>query len=500
MQKAPPRIALLLSLALTAALAGGQAPVAQQTSPEVAAIVASALGPSPLEENLRKLTDEVGGRMSGTPAMRRAVAWAREAFRAAGVDRVTTEQFAMPEGWNEGATKLEVLAPVAFAPRAVSLGWSPAAPVGGLETWVLDAGEGGEADFARAGVTARGALLLVHSGLLLTLEDLFGEYIRAPAIIDRAVAAGAAGILWISTREHGLLYRHVNNLRGQVDRLPQALVAREDALRMARYLAAGQAVRARLTMPNRAEGMTVEENVVAEIRGREKHDEVVILGAHLDSWDLGTGALDNGCNSALVVDVARALRAAGRAPRRTVRFILFSGEEQGLIGSWAYAQAHRRELDNVVAVVIYDLGTGRARGYSLGGRADIETGVREILRPLDSWDVNRHTTDAFVGTDNFDFLLEGVPNLVANQDVANYLVNYHASSDTFDKVELREVKLNAALAAATVWGLAERPARIGRRQTRVEVEKLLQQTGVDQQMKTFGLWPEWERGARGRQQ
>jgi carboxypeptidase Q len=343
MKKALPAFALVFCLALAAALfpvgASSSLPAAAPgelklapTQTEISAIVASALGPSPLEENLRKLTDEIGGRMSGTPAMRRAVQWAQEAFREAGVDRVWTESFAMPEGWREGATRLEILAPVTFTPGVVSLGWSPPTPEKGLEAWVVNIGEGSEEEFVRAGVLAKDALLLASSPVLASLEDLFNEYLRAPAIIDRAVAAGAAGILWTSTREHGLLYRHVNNLRGQVDRLPQALVAREDALRIGRLLAAGKQVRARLEMPNRAEGMVVEENVVAEIRGREKPEEVVILGAHLDSWDLGDGALDNGCNSALVVDVARALRAAGRAPRRTVRFVLFSGEEQGLIG------------------------------------------------------------------------------------------------------------------------------------------------------------------------
>jgi hypothetical protein len=363
----------------------------------------------------------------------------------------------------------------------------------------VDVGEGSEADFARAGGKAKGAILLVHSALLKTWADLFGEYLRAPGTIDRAVRSGAAAILWMSTRDRSLLYRHQNGMLGQLDRLPQALVAREEAQRLARLLAAAPqgGVRMRFSMPNRVTGPVEEENVVAEIRGRERADEVVILGAHLDSWELGTGALDNGCNAALVVDVARAIRAAGLRPRRTIRFVLFSGEEQGTHGSRAYVKAHRRELDRIVAVVIYDEGVGRVTGYSLGGRKDIEAAVREILRPVAAWGSNHHTTDAFVGTDNLGFLLEGVPTLVANQEEANYILNYHASSDTFDKVELRELKLHTALAALTVFGIADSAERPGKRQSRQEIEILLKETGLDHQLQLLGLWPLWQQGAGG---
>lgn len=462
-------------------------------------IIAAALGPGPIEENLRQLTDELGGRMSGTAAMRHAADWAAGALRQAGVDVVRTETFTLPSSWSEGATRLEVRTPVTFAVKAVSLGWSPPTPAGGLEADIVDVGMGTEAEFAKA-EPARGSILLVHSQVIRTWADLFGEYNRAPAILDHAIASGAAAVLWMSSREHKLLYRHVNNFLGQIDRLPQALVAREDAQRMARLLASGQRVRVRLEMPNKVGGPVEEHNVVAEIRGRERPEEIVMLGAHLDSWEMGTGALDNGCNAALVIDAARAIVAAGVKPRRTLRFVLWSGEEQGLIGSWQYVQQHRAELDNIVAYVNFDEGIGRVVGYSLGGREDVEPALREILAPIASWGSNTHTADAFIGTDNFDFMIEGIPTLVATQEEHNYIVNYHASSDTFDKVDIRELKLHTALAAVTVFGIAERETRLGRRLTRTDVAALLQRTGLDQQMKLFGLWPLWERGERGRQQ
>ena len=135
-------------------------------------------------------------------------------------------------------------------------------------------------------------------------------------------------------------------------------------------------IRARFTMPNKIGRPVDQHNVIGEIRGYEKPDETVILGAHLDSWDLGTGALDNGCNAALVIEAARAIKATGLAPRRTIRFALFSGEEQGMLGSWPYVTAHRAELDKIRAVIIFDSGIGRVSGYSLSGRGDIRAGVR----------------------------------------------------------------------------------------------------------------------------
>src|SRR6202011_3891862 len=146
--------------------------------------------------------------------------------------------------------------------------------------------------------------------------------------------------------------------------LPMVLVAREDGERIGRLLTSGHPVWADLSIPNQIGGPIKAANVVAEIRGSEKPDEFVILGAHLDTWELGTGALDNGCNAALVVDALRAIKASGVKPRRIIRFILFSGEEQGLIGSHAYAFNHRAELDKAAGVLVYDSGTGKTTGFS----------------------------------------------------------------------------------------------------------------------------------------
>ena len=457
------------------------------------------LGDSPMIENLRRLTDEIGGRVTSSPEMAKAVEWGVAGFRAAGVD-VHTEKYTLPVTWKEGATRLTIMSPAASSVelRAVSEGWGPATPRDGIEANVVDINVGSDTDLSQVG-NIKGAILLVHSEIGSAWPDLFNEYMRPPAIIARAVKEGAAAILWTSARERLLLYRHTNTLNGAIDKIPQAVVAREDALKLARLVAANPGkVRVKLSMANEIGGAVEQENVVGEIRGYEKPDEVVILGAHLDSWELGTGALDNGCNAALVIEAARAIKATGLVPKRTIRFILFSGEEQGTMGSFAYVKSHAAELDKIRGVIIFDSGSGRVSGYSLGGRRDTEAGLRQILKPLDAWGATQHTSDASFGTDNFDFLLEGVPTFVANQEISNYLANYHAASDTFDKVDQRELKLNTLIAALTAWGIADRAEPLGKRLSRSELDALVGQTGVDEQMKLLGYWEQWQSGARGR--
>ena len=451
-----------------------------------------------LEENLRVLCDEVGGRMVGTPNMTRAVDWAVEAFRAAGVDEVRTETFTMPSSWREGATEIEVTAPLPFPVTGASSAWSPATPAEGIEAQVLDGGSGSEGRIRRMGKKARGKILLIRSQEVQTFQDLANEQRDATIASREAAEVGAAALLFTSTRPNGLLYRHINAINGELDEVPSVLIRREDGLRILRLLEADKEVRMRLSMPNETGGPFQARNVVAEIRGREKPDEFVILGGHLDSWDLGTGCLDNGCNIALAIEVARALAAAKLRPRRSIRFVLFNGEEQGLFGSQGYVQAHRGELDSIVAVMIHDMGAGRITGYSLSGRHDLKKGLVEAMKPVEDRGANDHSTDAFFGTDHFDFLLEGVPALVALQDTKDYVPTYHSSADTFEKVSIRDLKDRTGIAAVTAYNIADRPQRIGERFSRKQVERLLEDTRLDEQLKFLGLWEDWKSGRRGR--
>jgi hypothetical protein len=477
---------------------------------DAARIIQAALEPSPLENNLRRLTDEVGGRVPGTPAMQRAVDWGVQMFKAAGADSVHTEEFTIPYSWSEGATEMTVSATgtaldpkltqipkVEFRVRCVSIAWAPAlAPVKHVP--VVDVGSGSSADFAKAGDIS-GKIVLVHSVVLKTWDDLFAEYTNAPPVITAAVKGKAKAVAFMATREHDILYRHTNSNEGEIDRIPQVLVAREDGERIGRLLASGHPVWANLSIPNQLGGPIQAANVIAEIKGSEKPEEFVILGAHLDSWELGTGALDNGCNAALVGDALRAIKAAGLKPRRSIRFILFSGEEEGLLGSRAYSRAHRPELDKAAGVIIWDSGTGKTTGFADGGRKDVLDAAKHLIAPLQQFGLTEMKTDMESGTDHFDFMLEGVPTFVADQEEANYMENYHAVSDTYDKVDFVQLKKNVAEAAEFSFVLANLPEKIGPRFTRAQIEQSLRETHSDEMLKNSGLWDAWESGNLGRQ-
>ena len=290
-----------------------------------------------------------------------------------------TEEFTIPQSWTEGETQVDVVAPVEFRVHAVSVAWI--APVPPTTSRVIDVGMGSAAEFAKAG-DITGAIVLVHSKVLDTWDDLFDEYFRAPDIIARSVKGKALLIAFTSSRPYDILYRHINTLSGKMDVIPQVLLAREDALRISRLIAHGEKVQMSVSLPNVVGPAITSHNVIAEIKGSELPNEVVIFGAHLDSWNLGTGALDNGCNAALVIDTVRAIKASGVRPRRTMRFILFSGEEQGMFGSLAYVRAHRKELDNVAAEVVLDAGDGAITGFSTGGRKDIDAALAPLLQPV----------------------------------------------------------------------------------------------------------------------
>jgi hypothetical protein len=472
-------------------------PGAQAQADAAQRLAGRAVGETPLLNDLKELCDRIGGRPTGSAAMERAVNWGVDKFRRAGADAVTTETFTVPHLWLPVAASAECVAPERFAVRLAAAPGSASTPRGRpLEARLVDAGDGSPEAFARLGTSARGAIALVHSAEMKTLEDLFGEYMRNKSLVESAQKARVAALLLQSTRPRGLLYRHPVDLNGSPISIPAAIVSREHAARLSR-LAEKESVRVRLDITNTSGGAFEARNVVAEIRGRERPEEIVLLGAHLDSWDLGTGANDNGVNAAMLVDVARGIKQLNLRPRRTIRFVLFNGEEQGMWGSAGYVRRHAAELGRHAAVVIFDIGSGRTKGFYLNGREELRGPVNEALGAVAGLSASEHVIDGVDGTDNFDCLLSGVPNLVANQDDAPYLPDYHGESDVFDAVDAREARANAAIASVLVWGLAERAAPPARRQTRAEVEKLLKETKLDEQMKAFGQWDDWVKRRRG---
>ncbi|HEX6897090.1 MAG TPA: M20/M25/M40 family metallo-hydrolase [Bryobacteraceae bacterium] len=458
-------------------------------------LAARATGDTPLVADLRELCDGIGGRPTGSPACDRAIRWAAKKFRDAGLSNVSVEPFTGRSLWLPGSAEAEATAPEHFGIRIAASPMSPStsAPI---EAPVVDAGDGTPAAFAQSASKLKDSIVLIHSSEMKTLDDLFAEYIRNAGLLEAARKYQPAALLIESTRPRMLLYRHPISLDSNYAPVPTAIMAREDAERLSR-LAQHDQVRVRLAMTNKTSATYQSSNVIAEIRGREKPDEIVLVGAHLDSWDLGTGAEDNGVNVAMVIDLARAFHDLGIVPRRTVRFALFTGEEQGMVGSEAYVERHRNELDRFVAMLTFDSGSGHLAGFFLNGREELRKPVDKALDAVVGLNATQHVLDAVDGTDNFDFMISGVPNLVGIQDPAPYLPDYHAQSDTFDRVNVREEKTTEAVAAVLLWSFAENPERPARRQTRAEVEKLLEDTKMVDQMKVFGQWDDFKSGKRG---
>jgi hypothetical protein len=458
-------------------------------------LAAALLGDTPLLDDLRELTDRIGGRPTGSEANRRAVAWGLQRFRAAGVE-ARAEAFPMPVLWLAGTASARLAGDAAFAPRIVANPFSAATPERGLSAPLLRGGAGQPSDFERLGAAVQGAFVLVSTQELLDLAGLFREYVEGAAIEARARAAGARGIVWMASRPHGLLYRH-NSALGPENRLVILTMAREDAQRVERLLEAGARLELTAELAVESGGPYSAENVIGEIRGAQRPEQVVVVGAHLDSWDLGTGALDNGSNVAMLIDVARQMQRLGLRPRRTIRFALWNGEEQGLHGSWGYVRAHRAELDQHVMAASFDIGTGRITGFFTNGRSEVLPVVEAALRPVAGLGPFAHATDAMTGTDHYDFLVEGVAALVANQESANYGPNYHAASDTFDKVDARQLKTNAAVAGALTWGFANADVTWSRL-SGAEVERIVETTGLRAEMEAFGYYADYRAGRRGR--
>lgn len=468
----------------------------QSAEDEAARLVSAMLGDTPIVADLRQLTDEIGGRATGSEANLKSVEWALAKFKEAGVE-ARKEGFMMPALWRERSVSVKISGAANFSPAAACMPFSVGTPATGLTAALVDGGFGSDDDFKRLGAAANGAFVLIETHELLDLDGLFKEYNEGTRIEQRAFAAGVAGVVYTGSRPRNVLYRHNASL-GYNNKHLLLVMERDAALRCLRLLRAGKTLQMTATIDVLSGPAYESYNVVGEIKGTKKPEEFVVIGAHLDSWELGQGALDNGCNVALVIDLARQIKRLGLKPLRTIRFALFNGEEQGLIGSWGYCKTHADELDRTVMASSYDIGTGRITGFFTGGRPELAAATSKALEPVAGLGPFTQIDVPIVGTDNFDFMMEGVGNLVANQESANYGPNYHAGSDTFDKVDLKQLRLNAAIAAAVTYGFATMEVN-WKRQTRAEIEALMNTTDLAAQMKSFNVWNDWENGKRGRQ-
>ena len=458
-------------------------------------LVAAMLTETPLTLDSQQLCDEIGGRPTGSKANLEAVEWALKKFKEAGVI-TKKEAFTMPAYWEERSCETTISGDVSFIPRTVAMPFSTPTPGTGLSAPLADIGMGTEEDFTRIGSKAKGAFLLVETEELLDMNGLFQGFAQAAGVEKLAFSAGVAGLVYMSTRPNGLLYRYCA-LLGENNKHPQLIMAREQAKRALRLLRAGKDLTLTAKIDVESGGEYQSFNVIGEIPGTGKPEEIVVIGAHLDAWDLGTGANDNACNVAMLIDIARQMKQAGIKPKRTIRFILWNGEEQTFIGSWKYTRAHAEEMDRHIMACAIDIGSGRILGFYTNGRQELIEPLNRALKPVAGLGPFNQIDQPMVGTDNYDFMMQGIANLVANQAPADYAPNYHAESDTFDKVDLLQLKINAAIMAVLVYEFANMEVT-WKRQTRDEIQRLIDSTELKEEMETFHLYQGWLDGTRGR--
>ena len=451
---------------------------------------------TPIENDLQQLCDEIGGRVTGAASNATAVEWALQKFREARVD-VKKDPFLMPSLWLPKSTQMSFANMPDFVPQVVAKYHSP---VGTYTGDLVSVGMGTKEDFfALGGTPLQGKFILVEMDLCLDIGGLFTEYGAAANVEKAARAAGVKGIIFMSSRPKKLLYRFITS-KATDETLPQFVMAREDAKRCQRLLENGQNIQVSVEINAETGGSFETHNVIAEIKGSEYPDEVVVLGAHIDSWALGTGANDNGCNVSMMIDIARQMKALGIRPKRTIRFALWNGEEQGYFGSWDYTKDHLEELEKHIMAMSVDIGSGAITGFFTNGREELVTATDKILSNYpDTAATFTSINVPIVGTDNFDFMLQGVGNLVANHLSATYGLNYHAASDTYDKVDIPQLKKNAAIVATVALGYANmnKEEVTWKKQTREEVQALFDEHKLEFTMRMFNVWEPWVSGARG---
>lgn len=433
------------------------------------------------------LSDEIGHRLTGSAGARRAEEAMEAEMRKLGLANVHREPFTLPASWERGPATAVLVSHDARALHVAAYLWTPST-AGAVEAEIVEVGNGAREDLRAAGERLRGAVALAVLPTE-TVEELIATFYRIPRLVRELEEAGAVAVLIASDKQHAMLFTAPVAWKATAAAIPALSLAREDVELLRRLLAGGRKLRVRLDVRNRLGPAFEATNVVGEIRGRERPEEIVVVGAHLDSVDLGPGALDNAAGVAAAMEAARAMKALGIEPRRTIRFVLFMGEEEGMIGSMAYVRRHRDELDRTVAALIMDIGAGRPLGWFSMGRSDLDPEIRELMEPLQALGVSVIEHLAFAATDNAPFMAEGVPNLLLIQDEASYLPVHHTVADTPDKVEPRDLATAVAVLAATAYRIAERDDRFGRRLTADEVRGMARETKVDDQWRDTGIWP-----------
>lgn len=415
------------------------------------------------------LADMIGPRLTGSEQLRQAQRWAMAEMKKLGAENVHEEAYDFGLAWTRGVDSARLLTQNGIRFRVDQLAWSPATKGAVQGELLLVDARNLEELKAYAG-QLKGRILLRtnpadkrpplprrQGGDMATFQA------EQAAMTQFLVDEKALAVLMMSGRKNGLSFTTSGPGRDpNKPAIPAAYVPQEPYKMLLRQVAGKEPVRLELSLGGTFSAKPVQAyNVVGELRGSEKPDEVVIVGAHLDSWDLGTGATDNATGSSIALEVLRALQATGLKPKRTLRVVLWSGEEEGLLGSRAYVEAHKAELDTIQAVLVHDMGTGMVRGFDLQGREDSRALMAQAIAPLNDLGVRELSLRTMNGTDHAFFDRAGVPAFAASQDPVDYFEGtHHSQSDYPDHLQPDQLVQGAQAMAGTAWELLNMAGRL----------------------------------------
>jgi Zn-dependent M28 family amino/carboxypeptidase len=478
-------------------------PAEDGTLPALAAVAGAGTMETHTYEFLEQLSDDIGARVTGSPADAQACEWSLRTMKSMGLENVHKEVYQIAHGWTRGTSDLELVAPIHRRLFSDSLGWVGSTPVGGLEAELVPVNRytlEDELQYNRS--KWRGKILIIvargphipHPG---------SEFAKFGPFLKEAQKAGAVAVIagQAGTKSAGMRLTHTGALGfDEYFDIPVVSIPAEDQGQLERFLDRGLPVRLKLDVQNHITTKPVDTaNIVGEIRGSEHPEQIIVVGGHLDSWDLATGATDNGVGSTAALGAAEAILKSGFKPRRTIRFVLFTGEEQGLLGSLAYTKLHKAEMANHVAAVILDSGQGPVVSLQLGGRKDLVPAVEKFAGALRAFGNLRVDDEVEFGTDTGPFILEGLPGINLDQDSPEYKFTHHSAADTFDKVRADILDRNATVVALTAFWIADRPDRLATPWPAERTARMLVEKHEDVDLKIFNVWPFGNLGSDGDQ-
>lgn len=454
---------LLLSLLLLSVSA-----TAQPLSPEIAA-AASALRDGAMQgtrayDLVRSLTLETGPRLAGSPGDRAGVEWGVRVMKEIGLQNVRAEKVTVPH-WERGTEAGEIVSPWPQPVALAALGGSVGTPEGGVEAEVVQVADMAALE-AIDPARVKGKIVFVNKRMRRARDGSgYGE-----AVVSRgrgAIVAGQKGAVAVLIRSVGTDNNrtpHTGAMRYEDGgpRIPAAALSNPDADVLEGQVASGKPVVFRLKLGARYLPDAESANVIGEVPGREKPEEIVLLGCHLDSWDLGTGAVDDGAGCAIMMEAARRIGELKQRPRRTVRVVLFANEEFGLSGARAYAEKYAADLPRHILAGESDFGSGRVWRASSRVAPESLPLFDEIAKLLAPIGVERGDNEAGGGADLIPMAPARVPVAGLGQDGTYYFDWHHTANDTLDKIDPKDLDQNVAAWAALAYAVAEMPGDFGR--------------------------------------